>query len=788
MIKNYLVVALRTLQRHKGYTLINVLGLATGVACCLFLLLFVRDELSYDRFHEHVQDLYRINLVFPDRDRQIALTPTAVAPVFMRELPEVKNATRVEASSGLIKLGDQVFNERRFYYADSSVFDVFTFPLISGDPKTVLSRPNTVVITRSIADKYFGSTNPIGQTIVRNNDRSFEITGVMEDVPANSHIQFDFLASFASREYWANREIWDSANFYTYVRLIDGVTPEQIGEKVADLVARNVDPERGERQIVFQPLAGIHLSTGIDYELDSSGEMSYVIGFTTLAILILLMACINYMNLATARSTLRAKEVGLRKSLGAFREQLAGQFYGEASVLTFGALLLALAIVTTGLPRFNSVSGKQFDYLDLTTAPIVVLILGIFLVVSIVAGSYPALFLSRMNSVRALRGQSNSGRGTVRIRQGLVILQFGVTTFLIVGTLVVGGQLRFMQSQHLGFDKEHVVDIPINDPEVYRGYSTIRELLSQSSSIVAVSAVNQIPGNLGWTSRFRTETMTDEESFSIKGMPVEKGVVDALGLEIIAGRPYDEFTAIPDSVDHQFILNETTIKRLGWSAEEAIGRRVAVPPREGVVRAVVKDFNISSLHDVVEPLAIWYQPNEIQHIVVRIKPGQATNAIADMSRIWTGFAPAVPFSYRFLDSVYDALYTNEQQVTRVMSVFSVLAIGIACLGLLGLASFTVDRRTREIGVRKVLGASVTSIVQLLSRDFLVLVGAAFVLAAPFAWISLSRWLEGFAYRTSLGPGAFVLAAIAILMIAIIAVSSQAIRAALADPVASLRSD
>lgn len=788
MLKNYLLVALRTLRRQKGYTSINMLGLATGVACCLFLLLYVRDELSYDRYHEHADEIYRVNLAIPEVGRIIALTPTIIAPLLKREFPEVEAATRIEANGGLINYGDQTFDERAFYYADSTVFDVFTFPLILGDEATALVRPNTVVITESTARKYFGNADPLGKTLKRNNDQEYEITGVMTDLPANSHLQFDFLASFASRQYWASNEIWGSANFYTFVRLGNQDQLPGLERKAADLLAALRASGAEPRDFELQPLTKIHLTSGIEYELDSSGDMTYVVGFSTLAVLILLMACINYMNLSTARSTLRSKEIGLRKSLGAFRQQLVGQFYGEAVLLTFGALVAAFGIVSAGLPWFNSLSGKALVISDLFSPAILALAAAVFILVGLVAGSYPALFLSALKPVRALRGQSTAGRGSARIREGLVVVQFGISAFLIVATLVVIGQLKFMQNENLGFDKEHIVELQMNDPTLFQSYSSIRDAMADNPSIVAVSAVNQIPGQLGWTSRFRAAGMSEDEEFLIKGMPSETGVVDALGLELLAGTAFPTTIALPDSVNYQFILNETTISRLGWTPDEAIGRRVSVPPRDGTVIGVVKDFNYNSMHVAIEPLAIWYQPNEIRRYVARIKPGQTEAAIEHIRRTWIDFAPSVPFSYRFIDDIYDRLYADEERMSNVMKVFALLAIGVACLGLLGLASFTVDKRTREIGVRKVLGASVTDIVGLLSKDFLLLVGIAFVLAIPATLFVLSRWLGGFAYRITPGPGMFAIAAFAILAIALLTVSSQAIRAATADPTKSLRYD
>ena len=784
MLRNYLLVALRTLRRQRVHTTINIVGLAVGVACCVFLLLFVRDELSYDRFHEHAESIHRVNILL-DEGGTIALTPTIAAPWLKREIPEVVVATRVEKRGGLVSVDDQVFDERGFFFVDSTFFDVFTFPFVAGDPSTALDRPGTVLLTQSTAAKYFGDDDAMGRRILRNNEEEFEVTGIIADVPSNSHLQFDFLASFSSREYWANNEMWSAANFFSFVRLADDARVDVVQQKIHAQLAALLEVGEEPRNLVLQPLTSIHLRSGILYELDASGSMSYVIGFGALAVLVLLIACINYMNLATARSLLRSKEVGLRKSLGAARSQLIGQFYGEAALLAFGALVLACGIVSVGLPWFNQLSGKELSPSALFEPGILLLALGVFLIVALVAGSYPALFLSRTEPVRALRGRLGSTRSTTRVRRGLVVLQFTISAFLIVATLVVISQVRFMQNRDLGFDKEHVVEMPINDPVLYTSFTAIRQSLEASPAIVAASAVSQIPGQIGWTDRVQSEGMSEDDQFSIKGLPAEAGVVEALGIAVIAGRDFAENPPMPDSANFQYLLNETLVQQLGWTPDDAIGRRM-LEPRVGEVIGVVQDFNFNTLHVPIEPLAIWYSPRDIGRIVARIVPGQTDPALQHIRETWERFAPGVPFSYRFIDDVYNLQYEDERRMSGVLSIFAAIAILVACLGLLGLASFTAEKRTREIGVRKVLGASVPGIVGLLSRDFLVLVAIAFLAAAPLTWIALQKWLGGFAYQVDVGVGVFLLAGVAILVIALATVSTQAIRAATANPVKSLR--
>ena len=786
MLKNYLTVALRSLRRQKGYAAINLLGLAVGVACCLFLLLYVRDELSYDRFHENADSIYRVNLYVEELGGEIGLTPTIVAPLFQREFPEVEAATRIEAHNGVVRVGDRVFDEDAFYFADSTFFQVFTHPLLQGDMRAALTRPNTVVLTTSTARRYFGEVDPVGRTILRNNDQEFEVTGVMADVPAQSHYHFDFLASFASRDYWATNEMWGSANFFTFVKLRPGASAAVLQQKIDALIARLEAAGEEPRNPVLEPLTDIHLRSDVAYDLDPTGDITYVYGFATVAFLILLIACINYMNLATARSSQRAKEVGLRKSLGAFRGQLIRQFYSESALLTLGGLLLAVVLVAIGLPWFNTISGKALSFSDLLTPSLGLLILGIFLVVSLVAGSYPAFYLSRFEPVRVLRGRVRAGRGASWLRQGLVVLQFSISAVLIVGTLIVMNQMRFIGSHNLGFDKEHLVALPLTDPILREQFPAMEEALTQSPHIVSAVAVNQIPGQLGWTSQFLGEGMDEADAFLIKGMPTDAAVVEGLGLEIIAGRGFPENPPIPDSVSYQFLVNEATLGRVGWTPEEALGRRVTIDGRGGEILGVVRNFHFRSLHEAIEPLAIWFWPQEANHLIVRLAPGDTRAGMDHLEAVWGQFASHRPFSYRFLDDVYDQLYRNEQQLGQIAGVFAFLAIFVACLGLFGLVSFTAEKRTREIGIRKVLGASVMGLVGLLSKDFLALVAVAFVLAIPVAWYAMSRWLDGFAYRIDLGPGVFLLAGGLALVVALATVSVQALRAATADPVQSLR--
>ena len=783
MLKNYLRVATRNLRRHLGYTVLNVVGLAVGIACCLFLLLYVQDELSYDRFHEDAEHVFRVSAVFDERE--IALTPPMVAELLATELPAVKASTRINPGGGLIRVGEDVFEQQSVFFADASVFEVLTHPFRIGDAATALDRPDTIVLTETTAKRYFGDANPIGQTITYRDRDELEVTGVIEDVPTNAHYSFDAVAALDPPD---NPPVWSNANYHTYVRTHDAASaaalPRQLDAMLARLEADGQEPWGLEAM----PITGIHLYSTVEYELDTVGSIRVVYGFSVVALLILLIACINYMNLATARSAQRAEEVGLRKSIGALRSQLIGQFYGESALMTLGGVVLAVAFVALGMSWFNALSGKALEFSALASPTILALIVGVFALVTLIAGSYPAFHLSGFQPVRALRGGSASGRGVSRLRQGLVVLQFGISAVLIAGTLVVLGQLQYLSSQNLGFDKEHIVVLSLSDPILLEAYPAMLDAIGQNASVVSVAAVNQIPGELGWTSGMWGEGMSDEETFFVKGMPADASVADGLGLQLVAGQAFPEAPPTPDSTNFLFLVNETTVRQLGWTPDEAIGRPVAVDSRRGEVRGVVADFHFQSMHSAIEPLAIWYDPSAVYNLAVRLGPGQTEAGMDHLEAVWGQFAAHRPFAYRFLDDVYDGLYRSEQTLGRIVGVFAFLAIFVACLGLFGLAAFTAQQRKKEIGVRKVLGASVANLVGLLTRDFVALVAVAFVVAVPLTWIAMTRWLDGFAYNTGLGPTPFVLAGALLLGVALVTVSSQALRAAMADPIRALRAD
>jgi putative ABC transport system permease protein len=784
MFKNYLKIAWRILLRQRAYSAINVAGLALGMAACTLIALYVRDEVSYDRHFTDADRIFRITTEL--QEMPLTILPPHVGPLLQRELPEVEVAARLMPGKGVMQYQDRAFQEDRFYFGDSTFIDVFDLQFLAGDPETALIRTNTVVLTASTARRYFGDENPLGKVLRRNDATDFEVTGVIEDIPENSHFGFEMLASYASLGRWANTEHWANANYYTYVLAREGVDAATLNGSIQELLERRRAVGDEPWPLSVQPLTSIHLYSDMAPEISPGGDIAYVYLFSALAVLILVIACINYMNLATARSAGRAREVGMRKALGATRIQLARQFYCDSLLLVGVGVVLAVLFVGVSLPLFNALSGKHFTVADLQGPFLPLTLGGVALVVSLVAGSYPALFLSQFAPVRVLKGTLRAGKGGARLRQGLIVFQFAISVVLVAGTLVVYRQLGYMQETNLGFAKEQLVVLPLDDQQLARSYETLANNLKQHASITNTSIVQQHPGALGWTSMARPEGMAEDERFMIKGLVTDQHLVETLGLQLIAGRSFPANSPPPDSAGYLYILNETAARMSGWAPAEAPGKRFDVEG-PGEVIGVVADFHFASLHQPIEPLAIWYQPgNARNHLLVRIQGDDVAGTMAYVEQQWTALAPHRPFTFRFLDDTYNALYRSEQQMGQVAGTFSLLAIFVACLGLFGLAAFTTEQRTKEIGVRKVLGASVSGIVALLSKDFLKLVGVAFVLAVPLAYFGMQRWLEGFAYRIDIGPGLFLFIGALTLFIALLTVSYQAVKAALADPVKTLR--
>jgi len=803
MIKNYLKITFRNLANHKFYTFLNILGLSIGIASCLLILLYVYNELSYDTFHTKADRIYRVGLNGKIADQEIFTTNTAPVLAFtaVREFPEVENATRVYAhwNEWVVRYGETVITEEKVYFADSTFFDVFSFQMLEGDPQTALDEPHTLVLTEDIAKKYFGDESALGKTLLLGNDKApHKVTGVMENVPGNSHIHFNMLRSMASYEQ-SRSEHWLNNNTLTYLLLHEGASPESLEAKFPDLVIKYVGPEveqfmgvsmesfgnEGNKYGFFlQPLLDIHLYSDLRDEPEPPGDITYVYIFAAIGLFIILLACINFMNLATARSANRAKEVGIRKTLGSLRIHLVRQFLTESVILSLIATILALAAATLLLGAFNNVAGKEISSSLFAKPWFILSLIGLVLVVGIIAGSYPAFYLSSFRPVEVLKGKLKAGMKSSGIRNVLVVFQFFISITLIICTLLVYEQLEYTSTKNLGFEKENVVVMKGLWQLSEEKQKTFKQELISQSQVVNASISNHVPPGTNNTTIFRKKGT--EQDILISCYNVDHEHLPTMQIELLEGRNFSrDFPTDTAAI----LLNEAAVREFGFDdpLNETVlffgGRTM----QELKVIGVYKDFNYESLRNEINPLGLMLTSRG-GNLSVRIASGDVNTALKTIEDKWATYAPGEPFQYTFLDEDYDALFRAEQRLGKVFSIFTGLAIIVACLGLLGLAAFMAEQRTKEIGIRKVMGASVASVLLLLSKDFTKLVIIAFVLSIPVAYFIMDYWLEGFAFRIAIGPGIFILSGLSALVIAWLTVSWQSAKAATANPVKSLRSE
>ena len=804
MFKNAVKVALRNMKRQKAYSLINILGLAVGMACCILILLWVQDELSYDRYHEKADQIYRVVVKgrMSNRDINFSSSPAPLAKVLVDDFPEVQEATRfLRSRNVLVRYKDIHFNESLMLYTDPSFFSVFSIPLIKGDPQKALSQPNSVVITKAAALKYFGDQDPIGETLTMNNRVDFRITGLAENILQNTHFHSDFFVSLITIPD-SQSPNWFSNPYHTYIVLKEGASPDELQVKFPGIITRYVGPWAQKIMGItmeqfqasgntfgyfLQPVTSIHLHSDLEYELEPNGSVTYVYIFSVIAFFILIIACINFMNLATARSANRAKEVGVRKVLGSNRSRLIRQFLVESIMLSFISLVFAVVIVELLQPVFNNLSGKQLN-INLSGNWILLPgFLAVMLFVGVLAGSYPAFFLSAFHPISVLRGKRIAGMKSSWLRNRLVVFQFTISIILLVGTFVVYRQLEYTRNKKLGFEKEQVLVVQ-RAHNLGPQKEAFRNELLKHPGVINVAYSNSVPGrHFGdWT--HRAEGAPADEIVRMFILRADFNYLDTLQMDMVSGRYFSQARpADRDSV----IINETAVKTFGL--ENPVGKRLVrgtlTPGKDELVTiiGVVKDFHFESLHRKIRPLAInLLSDEEGRYISVRTEPEVIPQVLAFSENKWRAFVPGQPFEYFFLDDDFDRLYTAEKKVGRLFTSFSILAILVACLGLFGLASFTAEQRTKEIGIRKVLGASVSGIIVLLTREFSKWVLLANLVAWPVAYFVMHRWLQNFAYRISIGVWMFVLSAFLALVIALATVSYQAVRAALVNPAKSLR--
>ena len=787
MIANYLRIALRNLWRNKGYTSINVLGLSAGLACFLLILMFVRDERSYDRHNEHADRIVRIHF----GETQV-VTPTAAGPTLARTLPEVETFTRIYPLGMYrpisVRRGDQAFLEAGFFYADSTVFDVFTLPFVAGSPDGALNRSQTMVLTESMARKYFGSESPVGQTLSVGSGTPYEITGVIQDLPSTSHVQFDMLASFVTTS-WAQREIWNSSNFYTYLLLERPDQLEGAQAKVNGLVEQMKVDQAGSIPESFQ----LNLYPVTSIRSDFEGRGVFVLIFSAIGLLILLIACANYTNLATARAARRSREVGIRKLSGAHRGQLSRQFFGESALLVFFSLLIALGLVEMAIGPFNQIAGKSVVFEPLSDPMVLPVVLGLGVLISFIAGFYPAMMLSSFEPARVLKQSSRTGSGGFGFRRVLVVFQFAVTVFLLSGTMVIRFQMNHMQTRSLGFDKDNVIVLTISDRELRDNYEFVKTAFEQIPGIQASSAIHSVPGyqNSGYGMKVEGQELSNDSAdgaILVSGIPADQDVVEVLGLNLIAGLAFPKEPGYqPEDGNYRYLVNRSLVERVGWEVEDAVGRQInLMSGRIGVVQGVYEDYHYRSMHQEIGPQALFIEPWQFSRLMLKTTGSDTAGLMDRIEETWKEVAPGRAFEFSFLDADLEALYRSDRQTAAIVSLFCVLAVFIACLGLLGLASYAAEQRTKEIGIRKALGANVGQIFVLMTSELTRLVLISVVIAVPVAWFVLTGWLDNFAYRISLDWWIFALAGLTVLLIAVLTVSYQSIRAAMTDPIDSLR--
>jgi putative ABC transport system permease protein len=807
MIKNYFKIAFRNLWKNKGYSAINILGLAAGLATCLLIVLYVWDELSYDKFHEKAERIYRVDsdIKFGGTDMKLCVSSDPMGATLKRDYPQVEQFTRIYASEGskLIKKGNEFINETRIAYVDSTFFDVFSFDLISGNPKTSLNDPNTAVISETGAKKYFGSTDVVGKLIETSDKIAFKITAVMKDMPSNSHFIFDILLSMDNVDYQFGNYL--SHNFSTYIVLQKGTDPAVINKFFPAILSKYVLPqaqafmqiktmdefEKSGNRLEYRlmPMTKIHLYSDRFPELSPNGDIQNVFIFSAVALFILLIACINFMNLSTARSANRAKEVGIRKVLGTDRKTLIWQFLTESTLVSFIALFIALGITLLILPFFNDVASKSLLFSNLFSARFLPFLILIPLLVGLLAGSYPALYLSAFQPITVLKGKLASGFKKSRLRSTLVVIQFATTIILIISTIVVYNQLNFIQNRKLGFNKDQVLIVD-NTYALGQQAGPFKEEISKLSGVSNATMSSYLPVSNSSRSdnTYSKDAVMDINSgLNMQTWRIDEQYLATLGMELVKGRNFSkEFGTDSTAI----IINETCAGLLGYA--DPIGKDIYFSDDGNKVEplkiiGVVKNFHFESLRQNVGPLCFRLEKS-IGSGIFKIKTNDIKSLVAGVESTWKKMAPGLPFSYRFLDDSFNSMYRAEQRMGKLALGFAILAIIVASMGLFGLATYASEQRVKEIGIRKVLGASVTNITQMLSKDFLKLIVIASLIAFPIAGWAMYTWLQNFAYRIDIQWWVFLVAALIAILIAMITISFQAIKAAVANPVKSLRTE
>ncbi len=793
MLKNLLKVALRNIGKDRIYSLLNILGLTLGITCSLFLLLYLLNELSYDRFHTEKDRIYRVVTHFTETDNQFTwpIAQFPLAQELEEKYTEIEHAVRFRgAGRELFENPDRDvrFYEEDFYYVDSTIFDVFDFSLLAGNPTTVLVKPNTAVLTQETAQKYFGSDDPVGQTFI-NGDETYEITGLVENVPDNSSLEFDALLSRATLP--DEMDGWGGWGVGTYLLLKEGTSQADAEEALASVNKERVVPIFENYGVTIrywlQPLEDMHLKSEFGEGEAGSGDISYIYIFGAVALFILIIASINYMNLATARATRRAKEVGVRKTMGSFRSQLISQFLTESILLTMIALVISLLLVAVLLSPFNLLAGTEISFSFLLQPKIILAFIGITLLVGIAGGSYPAFYLSKFNPASVLKGNVTRGTGNALLRKVLVVVQFAISIAMLICTWIVYDQLQYLRDTDLGFDQEQVLIVTMPDSTIRANYEVLRNRLKESPSVLEVSTSSSRPGSGYGKNLMFVDSPEGKVERGVDQYRAHYDYLETMGIDVVEGRSFSREYATDTAA---VMVNESMVARMQW--DDPIGKEFTFmggdePGPTFSVIGVFKDYHQQSLYNLIDPLAIFFDEPSFW-LSIKVSPGEVTKTLAYVEDAWTEVNAGKPFSYEFLDEEFMSQYETDQKRGKIFTMFSAFTVVIACLGLLGLAAYTTEQRAKEIGIRKVIGASVPNIVGLIYKDFFILIVIAMVIAFPIAYFAMDSWLSDFAYQTNIKWLTFVASTLLTLIITLGAISFHTLRAATANPVKSLKSE
>ena len=798
MFRNFLKVTVRHLVRQKGFTFINIFGLTIGLASCILIGLYIADELSFDKFNTNADRIARVTMDYGrgTGNSQFAATGTKVGPQLKRTFPNIEDFVRTYAGSAIISRGEEHLRENKYLYADSSFLRIFSFPLLKGDPDALRSKTN-VILTASAAQKYFGSTDIIGKTLRINDANDYTVAAILRDPPRNSQIQFNMIVSFQNLDA-AQTEDWWTANWYTYLLLHPGASVKGLEEQVntymeTPVVRKEAGLDKADYlHYHLEPLKSVHLHSSLD-GLEPNGNITYIYVLLLIAVLILAIACFNYTNLAIAQSSGRTGEIGIRKVLGALKGQLFRQFTGESLFVTFIGLVLAVLASLAVLPFFNDLTAKHFERTDILQPAVLAVLLLAGIVIGFLAGSYPALVLSGTKLINILRSGFRITGGKTGLRQTLVVLQFTISLFLIITTVVILQQMNYIRNKDLGLDRDHVVVLPI-DWRIHSSYAPLKAAISAVPGVVSVSGSYDLPIKVGWGDALNAITDKGKVNFTVTAIPADLHYLSTMNMQLLAGTDFTEADLPANTTGgdttkpaYRYILNETAVKKIGWTPQEAIGK-VIRRGDPGIVKGVVRDFHFASMRESIGPLMLFADTGFVRYMLLRVNGQQLPQTLSRLQATWKEYVPSRAFDYHFLDEDYNQLYITEQRTATLFTVCASLAILLACLGLFGLAAISTVQRTKEIGIRKVLGAGLFNICLLISNNFLRLVLVAILIAAPLAWLAAGKWLEGFAYRIPIHLWVFPAAGAAVILLAFGTVSFHALRAATMNPSKSLKTE